>query len=158
MPMRLDAIYVHARLQRPFSTRASLRLSRRRHPPRVTKGRFGRNVSPTTAGFLMSRPGSPGSLRLRSDHEDGISGIGEFAFRSRLRSFVTFFSFCSSSSLPFLHSLCARLTLSSNIISRYIESPLPCSSLSVFTRFAVRSFFLSLLFLLPDLPLSLSAL
>ena len=33
------------------------------------------NVSPTTAGFSMSQPGSPGSLRLRSDHEDHLGDM-----------------------------------------------------------------------------------
>ena len=60
------------------------------------------------------------------------------------------------SSPPFFHALCARLILSLSVMSRYTESPLPYRSLSVFTRFAVRSFFLSLLCPKSDLPLSLS--
>ena len=38
------------------------------------------NVSPTAAGFSMSQPGSPGSLRLRSDHEDHLGDMESLHF------------------------------------------------------------------------------
>ena len=38
------------------------------------------NVSPTTANFSMSQPGSPGSLRLRSDHEDHLGDMESLHF------------------------------------------------------------------------------
>lgn len=38
------------------------------------------NASPTTANFSMSQPGSPGSLRLRSDHEDHLGDMESLHF------------------------------------------------------------------------------
>ena len=38
------------------------------------------NISPTTANFSMSQPGSPGSLRLRSDHEDHLGDMESLHF------------------------------------------------------------------------------
>lgn len=38
------------------------------------------NLSPTTANFSMSQPGSPGSLRLRSDHEDHLGDMESVHF------------------------------------------------------------------------------
>ena len=38
------------------------------------------NVSPTTANFSMSQPESPGSLRLRSDHEDHLGDMESLHF------------------------------------------------------------------------------
>ena len=38
------------------------------------------NVTPTTANFSISQPGSPGSLRLRSDHEDHLGDMESLHF------------------------------------------------------------------------------
>lgn len=38
------------------------------------------NISPTTANFSMSQPESPGSLRLRSDHEDHLGDMESLHF------------------------------------------------------------------------------
>ncbi|KAF9647361.1 hypothetical protein BDM02DRAFT_3188027 [Thelephora ganbajun] len=38
------------------------------------------NVSPTTVNFSMSQPGSPGSLRLSSDHEDHLGDMESLHF------------------------------------------------------------------------------
>jgi len=38
------------------------------------------NASPTTVNFSMSQPGSPGSLRLRSDHEDLLGDMESLHF------------------------------------------------------------------------------
>ena len=38
------------------------------------------SISPTTANFSMSQPGSPGSLRLRSDHEDHLGDMESVHF------------------------------------------------------------------------------
>ena len=38
------------------------------------------NVSPTTVNFSMSQPGSPGSLRLRSDHEEHLGDMESLHF------------------------------------------------------------------------------
>ena len=38
------------------------------------------NISPTTANFSMSQPGSPGSLRLRSEHEDHLGDMESLHF------------------------------------------------------------------------------
>ena len=38
------------------------------------------SVSPTTVNFSMSQPGSPGSLRLRSDHEDHLGDMESLHF------------------------------------------------------------------------------
>lgn len=38
------------------------------------------DVSPTTVNFSMSQPGSPGSLRLRSDHEDHLGDMESVHF------------------------------------------------------------------------------
>lgn len=42
------------------------------------------NISPTTANFSMSQPGSPGSLRLRSDHEDHLGDMESLHFDPEL--------------------------------------------------------------------------
>ena len=42
------------------------------------------NISPTTANFSMSQPGSPGSLRLRSDHEDHLGDMDSLHFDREL--------------------------------------------------------------------------
>ena len=42
------------------------------------------NISPTTANFSMSQPGSPGSLRLRSDHEDHLGDMESVNFDGEL--------------------------------------------------------------------------
>lgn len=57
-------------------------------PPPTLGGNHGKgalagnlsNVSPTTANFSMSQPGSPGSLRLRSDHEDHLGDMESLHF------------------------------------------------------------------------------
>ena len=38
------------------------------------------DISPTTVNFSMSQPGSPGSLRLRSDHEDHLGDMESVHF------------------------------------------------------------------------------
>ena len=38
------------------------------------------NISPTTVNFSISQPGSPGSLRLRSDHEDHLGDMESLHF------------------------------------------------------------------------------
>ena len=38
------------------------------------------SISPTTVNFSMSQPGSPGSLRLRSDHEDHLGDMESLHF------------------------------------------------------------------------------
>ena len=38
------------------------------------------NISPTTVNFSISQPGSPGSLRLRSDHEDHLGDMESVHF------------------------------------------------------------------------------
>ena len=38
------------------------------------------NVSPTTVNFSMSQPGSPGSLRLRAEHEDHLGDMESLHF------------------------------------------------------------------------------
>jgi hypothetical protein len=58
-------------------------------PPPISSGNHGKdapsaltvsNISPTTVNFSMSQPGSPGSLRLRSDHEDHLGDMESVHF------------------------------------------------------------------------------